>query len=77
MDLNKIRNMNDKELELYLKTLSDRKNTNCIKCGKINATYTINVQNKKKAQQKKLCSLCDSCYSDLLDNLGINDIIWD
>lgn len=77
MDLSKIRNMSDEELELYIKSLADRNKRTCIKCGKPNVKYTINVQNKKMQQQKKLCSLCDSCYSDLLHNLEINDIIWD
>jgi len=77
MNLDKIRSMNDKELQLYLKSLSDRNNRTCLKCGKANVNYTINVQNKKRMQQKKLCSLCDVCYSELLDNLGLNDIIWD
>ena len=77
MELNKIRNMNDKELENYLKTLSNRKKSICYKCGKLNANYTINVQNKKKLQQKKLCSFCDSCYGNLINDIGINDILWD
>lgn len=76
MDLEKIRNMNDQELENYLKLLANKK-TICIKCGKTNPNYTINVQNKKLIQQKKLCNLCDECYSELLDVLGVCDIIWD
>lgn len=77
MDLDKIRSMSDEELGLYLKSLSNRNNNTCLKCGRPHATYTINLQNKKKAQQKKLCSLCDSCYADLLDYLGCADILWD
>lgn len=77
MDLNKIRNMSDEDLELYLKSLSNRKTNSCFKCGKTNANYTVNILNKKKAQQKKLCSLCNDCYSDLLDDLSISDILWD
>lgn len=77
MDLSKVRNMNDEELTKYLKSLSARNSSNCLKCGKQNAIYTINLQNKKKAQQKKLCSLCESCYDELLDYLGCADILWD
>ena len=77
MDLIKIRNMNDIELENYLKSLSSKKSSDCLKCGKTNANYTMNIQNKKKMQQKKLCNLCEACYSDLLDYLGTCDIIWD
>lgn len=77
MNLDKIRSMGDKELEAYLKSLSGRSNKNCIKCGKGNSNYTINVQNKNKFQQKKLCNLCDGCYNDLLNYLGTYDIIWE
>lgn len=76
MDLNRIRNMSDEELTLYLKSLKS-KNTNCVKCGKSNGNYTINVQNKNKMQQKKLCNLCNDCYIELLEHLGCNDILWD
>lgn len=77
MDLNKIRNMSDKELESYLRGLTSKKTCNCIKCDKPNSNYTINVQNKKKGQQKKLCNLCETCYGGLLDYLDTVDIIWD
>lgn len=76
MDLNKIRNMNDEELKNFLKGLANKRNSFCIKCGK-NGSYTINIQNKRKMQQKKLCSLCSDCYTDLLSYLGTNDIMWD
>lgn len=76
MDLQKIRNMNDTDLENYLKSLTNKK-IMCAKCGSKNPNYTINIQNKKKIQQKKLCNLCEACYSDLLDYLGICDILWD
>lgn len=77
MDLQIIRNMSDEDLEKYLKGLTKRNNTNCVKCGKISGNYTVNIQNKKKIQQKKLCSLCNDCYVDLLEYLGLCDIIWD
>lgn len=77
MDLNKIRNMNDIELENYLKSLTKRNHTNCVKCDKSGSNYTINIQNKRALQQKKLCNLCDECYTELLDYLGTTDILWD
>lgn len=76
MNLDRIRNMSDEDLQAYLKSLGDRKSSNCIKCGN-SADYVINVQNKKHFQQKKLCSLCTECYSSMLDQLGVSDIIWD
>lgn len=77
MDLNKIRNMSDIELENYLRNLTKRNNTNCVKCDKGSSNYTINIQNKRALQQKKLCNLCDECYTELLDYLGTTDILWD
>lgn len=77
MDLKRIRNMSDDELERYLKSLADKKSNNCLKCEKPNSNYTMNIQNKKKQQQKKLCNLCEKCYSDLLSYLDTVDIIWD
>lgn len=76
MDLNKIRNMNDEELQRYLSSISSRKDSSCYKCGKNNANYTINVKSKREAQQKKLCCLCNKCYNELLEKIEINDIIW-
>ena len=75
--LNKLRGMSDEELTNYLKNLSGRAGSNCVKCGKPNANYTMNIQNKKKSQQKKLCNLCEACYTDLLEYLGTCDIIWE
>lgn len=77
MEIRKIREMNDAELEKYLRGLTRRGKMNCVKCGKTNSNYTINVQNRRIFQQKKLCSLCDSCYVELLEHLETCDIIWD
>ena len=76
MNLEKIRNMNDEELKKYLKSLSNKNNA-CTKCGKKEPNFTINIKNKELFQQKKLCHLCNDCYVDLLDYLGVCDIIWD
>ena len=77
MDLEKIRKMNDEELRGYLKIISERQNLNCIKCKEDDANYTINIKNRQKYQQKKLCNLCENCYNELLDYLGVCDILWD
>ena len=76
IDLNKIRNMSDESLYNYIHRLSKRRGNTCLKCGK-QANYTLNIQNKKAYQQKKLCVLCEDCYDDLLDYLDCMDIIWD
>ena len=77
MDLQKIREMKDEDLIKYLKGLSKRNDTSCFKCGKPVGGYVININNKKRMQQKKLCNLCNNCYTDLLEYLGTNDILWD
>lgn len=77
MDLIKIRSMTDEQLKAYLEAISSRKDNSCIKCGKQNANYTINIKSKKHQQQKKLCSLCNVCYEKMLKDLELEDIIWD
>lgn len=76
MNIDRIRNMSDDKLERYLRSLSKGNNV-CFKCGSEKGNYTINIQNKKKIQQKKLCCLCENCYASVLDYLGANDILWD
>ena len=76
MNLDNIRNMNDEDLKKYLKILTDRKKSNCSFCGK-KGIYTINIRNSEVYQQKKLCSMCESCYKKMLEYLKLEDIIWD
>lgn len=52
MDLKRIRNMSDDELERYLKSLADKKSNNCLKCEKPNSNYTMNIQNKKNNNKR-------------------------
>lgn len=75
MDLDRIRNMNDKQLYTFINNISNNNGRVCCKCGKIiykdnriTLSRNINVTNKK------ICCLCKNCYSDLLDYLGVNDI---
>ena len=76
MDLDKIRKLNDEDLKKYLRSLTSKKGA-CIKCGKGQPTYIVYIHSKERAQQKKLCLMCDDCYNKLLDYLGICDIDWD
>lgn len=76
MDLQKIRNMSDKQLEKFLKNLSKRDCNKCSICEK-ECTKVIKVDNKKEAQSKQLCGICDECYEKLLDFLQTTDISWD
>lgn len=52
----------------------------CIKCGAIvghadRKTISVGVYDRHVGQRvKKLCTLCNECYSDLLDYLGTSDV---
>lgn len=77
MELERIRKMNDEQLEKYLKSLSSKRLDTCIKCGSLKTDKSIMIHNKKSLQHKKLCNLCDKCYYELLDYLGVADALWD
>ncbi len=74
MKLNDIRNMNDKELNSFINNISNNNGRACCRCGTIvykdnRVTLSRNID----IVNKKICCLCKSCYSDLLDYLGVND----
>lgn len=74
MNLEDIRNMSDLELTRYLNNVSQRNTQMCCKC--LRATFKenrITLYTYKGCDNKKLCTLCKNCYSDLLDYLGIAD----
>ena len=76
MDLDKIRKMSDDDLKKWLKQLSKRTSTECVKCGK-DINYVVKIENLKTYQTKKLCGLCESCYQDFLESLDVFDVPWD
>ena len=83
MNLNEIRNMSDEQLRLFMNSLTQRNNIFCAKCGNIISTYdrkniNIGIYDKHSGQiVRKLCSICNNCYSDLLDYLGVSDVYWE
>lgn len=83
MNLEEIRKMNDNELKSFLNGISSRNNIFCSKCGNIVNTrerknINIGIYDRHVGQKvRKLCSLCNDCYVDMLDYLAINDIDWD
>lgn len=83
MDLDYIRNMTDNELRTFMTNLSQKNNIFCTKCGNIltskeRKTINVGVYDKHAGQRvKKLCSLCNNCYIDLLDYIGVSDIEWE
>ena len=75
MNYDRIRNMNDKELEQFLKSLSNRDTRKCSRCGR-KPRYHIKVENISTSQTKRLCSICDDCYLQLIKDMKTVDIIW-
>lgn len=82
MDLNKIREMSDIELRTFISTVTQRNNIFCAKCGGIISSkdkkiINVSIYDKHNGQKsKKLCILCNDCYVDMLDYLGVSDIQW-
>lgn len=83
MNLDEIRNMSDEQLRSFMNNLSQRNNIFCSKCGNVvnsreRKNINIGIYDSHIGQKvKKLCSLCNNCYVDLLDYLGISDIEWE
>ena len=83
MNLDKIRSMNDEKLRCFMNELSQRNNIFCSKCGNVVSSkerkvINVAIYDRKIGQKaRKLCSLCNECYIDLLDYLGISDISWE
>lgn len=76
MNIQDIRNMSDVELTRFLNNISQRNYQMCCKCGGnvYDKNKRIGIFVYKDVSNKKLCTLCKGCYSDLLDYLGISDI---
>lgn len=74
MDLNVIRKMSDAELTRYLNNVSQRNAQVCCKCGKVTIKENrIGIFTYKGCENRKLCTLCSDCYTNLLDYLEIAD----
>ncbi len=76
MNYDKIRSMNDNELQAFLQSFNKRDSHTCLKCGK-QAKKVLKIENKESVQTKTLCGLCNECYTDLLEHLGTYDLGWD
>lgn len=74
MNFDKIKNMDKKEFERFLFNIQNTKQKFCVKCGNFTTDrITISV-NKNGYNNRKLCNICQDCYSDMLDYLAISDI---
>lgn len=77
-----MRNKTDEEKARMLESLIHKGNLRtppCVKCGDIvgyadRKTINVSVYGRKGQKQKKLCTLCNNCYSDLLDYLSVCDV---
>ena len=81
MKLSEIRKMNDNELKAFLMRMQNG-NIFCSKCGQCvhpheKTNIYINRYGEHGQKQRKLCSLCNDCYTDMLDYLGVQDINWE
>lgn len=75
MKLSDIRNLNDKDLNSLLNKISNNNGRVCCRYGDIiYKDNRITIMKNEGINTKKLCCICKSCYSDLLDYLGVNDI---
>lgn len=53
----------------------------CVRCGAIvgyadRKTINVSIYGRKGQKSKKLCTLCNDCYVELLDYLGVCDVNW-
>lgn len=78
-----LRDKTDKEKLEWLEKLSHCPNARtpfCVKCGDIvgyadRKNINVGIYHQRYGQKvKKLCTLCNNCYSDLLDYLGVPDV---
>ena len=85
MKLSEIRKMNDNELKAFLMRMQNG-NYFCSKCGQyVHPHEKVNIYINRYGVgkyhcgtiQRKLCSLCNDCYTDMLDYLGVQDINWE
>lgn len=81
MNYDWLRNKTDSELDKWFSSTIGSKIPFCVKCGRITnhsdrRTINVSIYDKRLGQKsKKLCTLCNECYSDLLDYLSISDVI--
>lgn len=77
MKISDLKQLEDKEFIKYISDIQRKKTPICIRCGTFtNDRRTISVT-KDSIKIKKLCTLCESCYSDLLDFIGVADVDLD
>lgn len=78
VDLEKVRNMNDEELNNYLTYLRKENKQACARCYAPISGYEIFVRHNKKGylSTRKLCSICENCYNEMINFLNVEPINW-
>ena len=82
MKISELKKLNDYEFKKYINKITNKNTIICCKCEDIitpKERVVINVSRNfgsSVPKVKKLCSLCEACYVDLLDFLGTSDIDW-
>lgn len=75
MDYEAIRNMSDKELAEFLQGISSRQTSRCSRCNRA-PRYHIKIENTHTYQTKRLCTICEECYKQLLKDYKAVGIVW-
>lgn len=74
MNISELKKMEDKEFISYITKIQRSKTPFCIRCGELAIQKRTLSVTKDNIKVKKLCTLCENCYSDLLDFLAIPDV---
>ena len=77
MNFEQIKNMDKKEFEKFIFQIQSTKKKFCVICGNFTIdkiTISVNKSEKTNYSSKKLCNICEECYTDMLEYLGISDI---
>ena len=73
MNLKDIRKMNNKELNAFLVKIQKDDKRICCRCGEF-ILERRNLSVRKEQITRTLCVLCEDCYINLLEYLGIDDV---
>lgn len=74
MNFEDIKKMNKKDFEQFIFKIQSNSQKFCVRCGNFTLDrITVSVSKNGKGL-RKLCNMCNNCYSDMLDYLGIGDI---
>jgi uncharacterized protein with PIN domain len=80
-----LRNKSDEEIKFWNEKLSHTPNARTPRCATCNVkvgyadrkTINVSIYDRHKGQKsKKLCTLCNMCYSNLIRFLDISDVKW-